>query len=69
MDTTGGGDSFRAGIVYGFLEGWSDDKMVDFAAAVAAITCSRFPGVMNAPAYDEVSDFVYAAKRNDPPDR
>ena len=58
VDTTGGGDAFRAGIVYGFLKGWTDDKMVDFAAAVAAITCTRFPGVLNAPTYDEVSDFV-----------
>ena len=66
VDTTGGGDSFRAGIVYGFLKGWDDDKMIDFAAAVAAITCSRFPGVLNAPTYDEVSDFVSVAKRKNP---
>lgn len=65
VDTSGGGDSFRAGIVYGFLKGWTDDKMVDFAAAVAAINCTRFPGVLNAPTYDEVSDFVSAAKRSD----
>jgi sugar/nucleoside kinase (ribokinase family) len=58
VDTTGGGDAFRAGIVYGFLKGWTDDRMVDFAAAVAAIICTRFPGVLNAPTYDEVSDFV-----------
>jgi sugar/nucleoside kinase (ribokinase family) len=61
VDTAGGGDSFRAGIVYGFLKGWTDDKMIDFAAAVAAITCSRFPGVLNAPTYDEVYDFLKAA--------
>ena len=64
VDTTGGGDSFRAGIVYGFLKRWTDDKMIDFAAAVAAINCTRFPGVLNAPTNDEVSDFVSAAKRN-----
>ena len=58
VDTTGGGDSFRAGIVYGFLKGWTDNEMVAFAAAVAAITCTRFPGVLNAPTYDEVSEFV-----------
>ena len=63
VDTTGGGDSFRAGIVYGFLAGLSDDEMVDFAAAVAAINCSRFPGVMNAPTRDEVWGFMSAAGR------
>lgn len=61
VDTTGGGDSFRAGIVYGFLKGWHADKMVDFAAALAALTCTRFPGVMNAPTYDEVSAFMGVA--------
>lgn len=61
VDTTGGGDSFRAGIVYGFLKKWDDEKMVAFAAAVAAIVCTRFPGVMNAPTYDEVADFMDAS--------
>jgi sugar/nucleoside kinase (ribokinase family) len=58
VDTTGGGDSFRAGIVYGFLRGWDDDRTVAFAAAVAAIACTRFPGVMNAPTYGEVIEFI-----------
>ena len=65
VDTAGGGDSFRAGIVYGFLKRWSDDKMIDFAAAVAAIVCARFPGVLNAPTYDEVVDFMRSARRSD----
>lgn len=60
VDTTGGGDSFRAGIVYGFLKGWDEDKTIEFAAAVAAMTCASFPGVLNAPTYDEVVDFMNA---------
>lgn len=66
VDTTGGGDSFRAGIVYGFLNGWNDDKVIDFAAAVAAITCTRFPGVLNAPTLDEVFDFMRVSGRAKP---
>jgi len=62
VDTTGGGDSFRAGIVYGFLKQWGEDKTIDFAAAVAAITCTRSPGVLNAPTCDEVFDFMDAQK-------
>jgi sugar/nucleoside kinase (ribokinase family) len=61
VDTTGGGDSFRAGIVYGFLEKWPDDKMIEFAAAVAAINCTRFPGVLNSPTLDEVAEFTSTA--------
>jgi sugar/nucleoside kinase (ribokinase family) len=58
VDTTGGGDSFRAGIVYGFLKGWDDERMIAFAAAVAAIVCTKFPGVMNAPTFGEVIELI-----------
>jgi sugar/nucleoside kinase (ribokinase family) len=58
VDTTGGGDSFRAGIVYGFLKAWNDDEMIGFAAAVAAINCGRFPGVQSSPTYGEVAAFM-----------
>ncbi len=61
VDTTGGGDAFRAGVVYGFLQGWSEDKTVDFAAATAALTCTRYPGVLNAPTLDDVTDFMGSA--------
>jgi sugar/nucleoside kinase (ribokinase family) len=57
-DTTGAGDSFRAGIAYGFLAGWDDDRTVSFAAAVAAINCTRFPGVLNSPTLEEVETFL-----------
>lgn len=58
VDTSGGGDSFRAGIVYGFLQEWGDGRMIEFAAAVAALTCTRFPGVLDAPNYEEVDEFM-----------
>lgn len=54
IDTTGGGDSFRAGIVYAFLKGWDDARAVAFATAVAGINCTRFPGVLNSPDLHEV---------------
>ena len=60
VDTSGGGDSFRAGVVYGFLQGWDDDEMIRFAAALAAINCTRFPGVLESPTHDEVRDFMSA---------
>lgn len=58
IDTSGAGDSFRAGIVFGFLNGWEDSKAVDFATAVAGIVCTRSPGVLNAPGYEEVTEFM-----------
>jgi sugar/nucleoside kinase (ribokinase family) len=63
VDTTGAGDSFRAGIVYAFLRGWDDARAMTFAAAIAAINCARFPGVLNSPSIDEVDAFIAAAGR------
>ena len=57
VDTAGAGDSFRAGVVYGFLQGWDDRKTIEFAAALAAIVCTRSPGVLDAPSPEEVLDF------------
>ncbi len=65
VDTAGAGDSFRAGIVYGCLQGWEDDASVDFAAALAAVVCTRFPGVVHAPTREEVAEFAIAAGRGD----
>jgi sugar/nucleoside kinase (ribokinase family) len=62
VDTTGGGDSFRAGIVYAVLRGWDDARAMTFAAALAAINCSRFPGVLNSPSLDEVEALIGATE-------
>lgn len=58
VDTAGAGDSFRAGIVYGMLQGWPEDKSIRFAAALAAYICESFPGVLNCPTYEELMRFV-----------
>jgi len=41
--TLGAGDTFRAGIMYGLLNGWGDDQVVRVAAALAACACCNFP--------------------------
>jgi sulfofructose kinase len=40
VDTTGAGDIFHAGFVYGLLQGWSLDRQLDFSCAAAAINCT-----------------------------
>lgn len=57
-DTTGAGDSFRAGIVYGILTGESGEHLIRVASAVAAQVCQRAPGVLNSPTADELSYFL-----------
>jgi sugar/nucleoside kinase (ribokinase family) len=39
VDTTGAGDIFHAGFIYGLLQGWELEAQLDFACAAAAINC------------------------------
>lgn len=64
VDTTGAGDAFRSGIIYGMIQEWSDERMVAFAAALAAQVCLRFPGVLNSPSTKEVLDFEKSCREN-----
>ncbi|MBO8126359.1 MAG: carbohydrate kinase family protein [Firmicutes bacterium] len=41
VDTTGAGDSFNAGVIYGLLKEWSPDKYLDFANRLAAHVIQR----------------------------
>jgi sugar/nucleoside kinase (ribokinase family) len=40
LDTTGAGDIFRAGFIYGLLREWPLDRQLDFACAAAAMNCT-----------------------------
>jgi sugar/nucleoside kinase (ribokinase family) len=39
VDTTGAGDIFRAGFIYGLLQGWPLDRQLDFSCGAAALNC------------------------------
>jgi sulfofructose kinase len=39
VDTTGAGDIFHAGFIYGMLQAWSLQQQLDFACAAAALNC------------------------------
>lgn len=57
-DTTGAGDSFRAGIIYGTLQGYRDEQLIRTASAVAALVCLGIPGVLNSPTEEELNEFL-----------
>jgi sulfofructose kinase len=40
VDTTGAGDIFHAGFIYGLLQNWSLERQLDFACAAAALNCT-----------------------------
>ena len=44
VDTTGAGDIFRAGFIYGLLRDWSLERTLRFANATAALKCAKLGG-------------------------
>src|SRR5438105_1611623 len=40
LDTTGAGDIFHAGFIYGLLQGWPLQRQLDFGCAAAAFNCT-----------------------------
>ena len=63
VDTAGAGDSFRAGMVYGLLRGWPDERAIEFSAALAASVCEVFPGVLECPTLDGLAAWMRARGR------
>jgi ribokinase len=49
VDTTGCGDVFHAGFIYGLIQGWDVEKSFDFAAWAAAMVSLKLGGRTNIP--------------------
>jgi sugar/nucleoside kinase (ribokinase family) len=54
VDTTGAGDVFRAGFIYGTLQGWPTEQVLRFANAAAGLSCTRSGAIGGVPALDEI---------------
>jgi ribokinase len=54
VDTTGAGDVFHGGYIYGLLQKWDIKKVVSFASAFAALKCRKLGGRDGIPGLDEV---------------
>ena len=57
-DTTGAGDVFRGGFIYGLLRGWSVPRILEFAAAAAAVSCTRLGALDGAPTLEDVQELL-----------
>jgi sugar/nucleoside kinase (ribokinase family) len=55
VDTTGAGDVFRAGFIYGLLNGLAPLDQLRFANAAAALSCTRAGAMAGVPSLDEVT--------------
>ncbi|MGB9795346.1 carbohydrate kinase family protein [Fervidobacterium gondwanense] len=56
IDTTGAGDSFSAGCIYGILNNFSEEETLRFANKCGAITCTRKGTTEAFPTLSEVLD-------------
>jgi sulfofructose kinase len=61
VDTTGAGDVFRAGFIYGTLQGWPTEHVLRFANAAAGLSCTRAGAIGGVPALEEIEALLEAA--------
>lgn len=60
--TLGAGDTFKAGCTYALSMGMSDDELVKFASACAAVAVSRYPMQLDPPRLVEVETMMNSRK-------
>ncbi len=58
VDTTGAGDVFHAGFIYGLLQNWEVVEILRFANAVAALKCRDLGGRKGIPTLEQVQKFL-----------
>lgn len=58
VDSTGAGDIFRAGMLYGLDEGWPISECLKFASSAGALKCRGLGGTGYVPSRSEVEDWI-----------
>ncbi len=63
VDTTGAGDLFHAGFIYGLLQNWPLERQLDYACAAAALNCTRAGARGRIGTVEEVTRVMLADQR------
>ena len=58
VDTTGAGDVFHGGFIYGLLQNWEVEKILRFANGVAALKCLDLGGRRGIPTLEKTQQFM-----------
>lgn len=58
VDTTGAGDVFHGGFLYGLLQGWELARTARFATGAAALKCTKLGGRAGIPRLPDVESFL-----------
>jgi sulfofructose kinase len=65
-DTTGAGDVFRAGFIYGLLESWELRRTLNFSCAAAGLNCMAVGARGGIPTVDKITALVSGGVRYPP---
>ena len=66
VDTTGAGDCFHAGFIFGLLAGWPPERTLHFANAAAALSVQKLGPRAGLPTQAEIEAFLAAAAKGQP---
>ena len=66
IDTTGAGDIFHAGFIYGLLQGWPLERQLDFACAAAALNCTAIGARGGIQPVDSIEHLITSGTRHTP---
>jgi len=61
LDTTGAGDVFHGGFIYGLLQNWEVEKILRFANAAAAIKCLDLGGRRGISTLEKIRPFMMSS--------
>ncbi|MGW5573395.1 carbohydrate kinase family protein [Nocardia thailandica] len=62
VDTTGAGDSFDAGFLFGWLNGWEADRSLRLAVACGSLSTARIGGAPGQPALADALPYLSDAR-------
>jgi ribokinase len=65
IDTTGAGDSFSAGLIYGWQQGFALEETATLASALGALATTVYGAGLSLPKKEMVVEFLKNGKRPD----
>ena len=65
-DTTGAGDIFHAGFIYGMLQGWPPQRQLEFACAAAALNCTAMGARGGIQSIESIESLISTGPRHAP---